>query len=77
MPAYNDATTQGRIYIGFPTKDDANNDVFSLNLGFSAGAGTIIPCWFGSGVGYISSISGTNLTCKLRDSAFTPKYAYV
>jgi hypothetical protein len=77
VPAYNDATTAGRIYIGFPTKDDANNDVFSTNLGFSSGLGTIIPCWFQLGTGYISAVVGTNLTCKLRTSPNTPKFAYV
>lgn len=77
MPAYNDGTTAGRIYIGFPTKDDANNDVFSTNLGFSTGVGTIIPCWFGTGVNFITALSGKNLTCKLRDSPYTPRYAYV
>lgn len=77
VPAYNDATTAGRIYIGFPTKDDANNDVFTTNLGFSSGMGTVIPCWFQTGLGYISANVGTNLTCKLRTSPNTPKYAYV
>lgn len=77
MPAYNDATTAGRIYIGFPTKDDSNNDVFATNLGFSSGIGTIIPCWFQTGVGFISAVTGTNLTCRLRTSPYTPKYAVV
>lgn len=77
VPAYNDATTAGRIYIGFPTKDDSNNDVFTTNLGFTGGIGSIVPCWFQTGTGYISAITGTNLTCRLRTSPYTPKYAYI
>lgn len=77
VPAYNDATSAGRIYVGFPTKDDANNDVFAANLGFSAGIGTVIPCWFQTGAGFISALASTNLTCKLRDSPYAPKFAYV
>lgn len=77
VPAYNDATTAGRIYIGFPTLDDASAGVFPTNLGFSSGLGTVVPCWFQTGSGYISALSGKNLTCKLRNSPFTPNYAYV
>lgn len=51
--------------------------MFSSNLGFSSGIGTIIPCWFQTGTGFISAVGGTNLTCKLRDSPYTPRFATV
>ena len=77
VPAYNDATTAGRIYIGFPTKDSSNNDVFSANLGFTSGIGTVVPSWFQSGTGFISAVTGKNITCRLRTAPYTPKYVYV
>lgn len=77
VPAYNHGTTAGRIYIGFPTKDENNGNVFSSNLGFGDGLGTIIPCWFKSGPTYIAPVSGEELKCILRTSPFSPKYTYV
>ena len=67
----------GRIYIGFPTKDDANSNVFADDLGFAGGLGTVIPCWFKTGLGYIEPVTGKNLTCKLRTSPYAPKHAYI
>ncbi len=58
IPAYDNGTTAGRIYIGFPTMDDNNANVFSDNLGFSDNTGTVIPCYFENLPGYISPISG-------------------
>ena len=77
IPAYNDGTTAGRIYIGFPVKDENNGNVFASDLGFSSGLGTVVPCWFKSGVGYVTPLSGKNLTCHLRNSPYSPKYAYI
>ncbi len=58
IPAYNDGTRAGRIYIGFPTRDDNSASVFSTNLGFFNGLGTVVPCYFESGVNYITSVPG-------------------
>lgn len=60
IPAYNDATKASRIYIGFPSPQ------FASNLGYANG--TVIPCYFDSGIGYIAAISGKNLECRLRVS---------
>ena len=47
IPAYNDGSNQGRIYIGFPIRDDNNNPVFTDNLGLSGMTeGELIPCYF-------------------------------
>jgi len=35
IPAYNDATAAGRIYIGFPTVDANSGSVFASDLGFT------------------------------------------
>ena len=77
IPAYNHASTAGRIYIGFPTSDANNAAVFSTNLGFSSGVGTVVPCYFESGPGYIAPVAGKELKCMLRPAPFTPRYAYV
>ena len=58
IPAYNHGTKAGRIYIGFPTADDNNADVFAMNLGFASGVGTVVPCYFESGPGYITAVAG-------------------
>ncbi len=60
IPAYNDATKASRIYIGFPSPQ------FASNLGYANG--TVIPCYFDSGTGYIAPIGGKNLECRLRIS---------
>lgn len=77
IPAYNHGTTAGRIYIGFPTRDDNNVNVFSNNLGFSGNDGTIVPCHFIGGMGYITAVSGKELKCVLRISPYAPKHAFV
>ena len=77
VPAYNHGTTSGRIYIGFPTKDSNGANVFSDDLGFNTGLGTVLPCWFKSGLGYASAVSGEELKCVLRNSPYSPKEVWV
>ena len=36
-----------------------------------------MPCYFESGPGYITAVSGEELKCILRPSPFKPKFAYV
>lgn len=79
VPAYNDATAPGRIYIGFPTQDSNSNPVFDNNLGFSTGIGTEVPCWFNNNTGlYVQQISTVlPLTCRLRPSSGAPTPVWV
>jgi len=72
IPAYNNATASGKIYIGFPTKDDFNNNVFALDIGVGS-LGDNVPCYFPTG----TAISGKSLECRLHTSSFTPNYVWV
>ena len=76
IPAYNAGSTAGRIYFGFPTRDDNGANVFETNLGFDA-LGTVVPCFFESGPTYITHVAGEDLKCILRTSPYAPNYAYV
>lgn len=60
IPAYNAASNAGRIYIGFPTKDDNNNNVFDLDLGIGV-LGSHVPCYFPTGADYASPLSSKKL----------------
>ena len=77
VPAYDDSSSAGRIYIGFPTLDDANTAVFTADLGYTSGLGTDIPCWFQSGSGYIAPLAGKELECRLVTSPYSPKHTFV
>lgn len=72
IPAFDDSTTAGRMYIGFPTKDDNSATVFANDLGFSRETGDKIPCWFRQGAGYIQPLSGRSLECRLIKSTGYP-----
>jgi hypothetical protein len=73
VPAYNDPSNAGRVYIGFPTADAFSATVFDNYLGFSSsGMGTILPCWFNNGSGYVLPIAGQSLACRLRSSSVSP-----
>jgi hypothetical protein len=75
IPSYNDATTAGRIYIGFPMLDSLSNNVFAANLGFSGiTEGSVLPCYFDTGFNFVTATGGKSLTCKIRMSLMTNKY---
>lgn len=75
VPAYNDGTSAGRIYIGFPVTDAVGNGVFSQGLGYT-GMGTVIPCWFTNDSSYVQPATGS-LACRLRPSPGGNTPAYV
>ena len=77
IPAFDDTTTAGRIYIGFPTKDENSANVFADDLGFSRVTGDKIPCYFKQAAGYATALTGKNLECRLIKSVGFPSYAYV
>lgn len=75
IPAYNDGANQGRIYIGFPMQDSYSNPVFSSNLGFSTlSEGSILPCYFDTGLNFVTAITNKTMQCKLRMSQMTSLY---
>jgi hypothetical protein len=78
VPAFNDPSNAGRIYIGFPTSDSASTTVFDSNLGYSStGMGTILPCWFNNGSSYVQPLASTSLQCRLRPSSGAPTPVWV
>jgi hypothetical protein len=75
IPAYNNATNSGRIYIGFPMTDSQSNNVFASHLGFSSiSEGGVLPCFFDTGTNFVTAIGGRTLTCKIRMSLMTNLY---
>lgn len=75
IPSYNDATNAGRIYVGFPMIDSQSNNVFASNLGLSTiSEGGVLPCYFDTGVNFVTATGGKTLTCKIRMSLMTNLY---
>lgn len=65
-----------RIYIGFPrVNSDGSGTVFLSDLGYSNG--TVIPCYFDTGAGFVTPIAGKTLGCRLRRSSSTSVPTYV
>lgn len=76
IPAYNHNINAGRIYIGFPTRNSGNINVFSQDLGIGS-LGSIVPCYFPTGMNYATPLFGKNLECRLHTSPYIPKNVYV
>lgn len=74
IPSYNDGANAGRIYIGFPMQDSLGNTVFTSDLGYGLGEGSVLPCYFDTGVNFVTATGGKSLTCKIRKSMLTNLY---
>lgn len=78
IPSYNDATTAGRIYIGFPMIDSLGNQVFTSNLGFTGYTeGQILPCYFDTGSNFVTATSGKVMYCKIRMSRINKYFTWI
>lgn len=55
-------------------QDSQGNAVFASDLGYGLSEGSVLPCFFDSGVNFVSAISGRSLACKIRMSMLTNLY---
>lgn len=55
-------------------QNSLGNTVFASDLGYGLGEGNVLPCFFDSGVNFVTAISGRSLACKIRMSMLTNLY---